>query len=91
LVDLEDVRLNAKEGIHAASAGGVWQAVVFGFGGIRMTQFGPVACAKLPPNWTRLKFRLQWHNEWYDFDLQQTTDQIATSSAKLMASSLLRN
>ena len=91
LVDLEDVRLNAKEGIHAASAGGVWQAVVFGLGGIRMTQFGPVACAKLPPNWTRLKFRLQWHNEWYDFDLQQTTDQIATSSAKLMASSLLRN
>ncbi len=69
LVDLEDVRLNAGEGIHAASAGGVWQAVVFGFGGIRMTQFGPVACPNLPPHWTRLKFRLQWRNEWYDFDL----------------------
>ncbi|MBD2520626.1 glycoside hydrolase family 65 protein, partial [Nostoc sp. FACHB-973] len=69
LVDLEDVRLNASEGIHAASAGGVWQAVVFGFGGIRMTQFGPVACPNLPPHWTRLKFRLQWRNEWYDFDL----------------------
>jgi len=69
LVDLEDVRLNAGEGIHAASAGGVWQAVVFGFGGIRMTQFGPVACPNLPSHWTRLKFRLQWRNEWYDFDL----------------------
>ncbi|MGJ5634529.1 glycoside hydrolase family 65 protein [Nostoc sp. CALU 1950] len=74
LVDLEDVRLNAAEGIHAASAGGVWQAVVFGFGGIRMTQFGPVACPNLPPNWTRLKFRLQWRNEWYDFDLQAETE-----------------
>jgi beta-phosphoglucomutase len=73
LVDLEDVRLNAAEGIHGASAGGVWQAVVFGFGGIRITEFGPVACPKLPPNWTRLKFRLQWHNEWYDFDLQPAT------------------
>jgi kojibiose phosphorylase len=69
LVDLEDVRLNAGEGIHAASAGGVWQAVVFGFGGIRMTQFGPVACPNLPSHWTRLKFRLQWRDEWYDFDL----------------------
>ncbi|MHC5742295.1 MAG: glycoside hydrolase family 65 protein [Nostoc sp.] len=74
LVDLEDVRSNAAEGIHAASAGGVWQAVVFGFGGIRMTQFGPVACPNLPPNWTRLKFRLQWRNEWYDFDLQAETE-----------------
>ncbi|MDZ7963896.1 MAG: glycoside hydrolase family 65 protein [Nostoc sp. DedSLP03] len=74
LVDLEDVRLNAAEGIHAASAGGVWQAVVFGFAGIRMTQFGPVACPNLPPNWTRLKFRLQWRNEWYDFDLGTETE-----------------
>src|SRR5579883_116938 len=47
LVDLEDVRRNAAEGVHAASAGGVWQAVVFGFAGIRMTQFGPVACPNL--------------------------------------------
>jgi beta-phosphoglucomutase len=70
LVDLEDVRLNASEGIHGASAGGVWQAVVFGFGGIRMTQFGPVACPNLPANWTRLKFRLKWHNEWHEFDLR---------------------
>lgn len=74
LVDLEDVRRNAAEGIHAASAGGIWQAVIFGFGGIRMTQFGPVACPNLPPNWTRLKFRLQWRNEWYDFDL--TNDEV---------------
>jgi beta-phosphoglucomutase len=75
LVDLEDVRRNAGEGVHAASAGGVWQAVIFGFGGIRMTQFGPIACPNLPPNWTRLKFRLQWRNEWYDFDL--TADEVA--------------
>ncbi|QLE55881.1 glycoside hydrolase family 65 protein [Nostoc sp. TCL26-01] len=73
LVDLDDVRLNAGEGIHAASAGGIWQAVVLGFGGIRMTQFGPMACPNLPPTWKRLKFRLQWRNEWFDFDLQPET------------------
>jgi kojibiose phosphorylase len=82
LVDLEDVRRNAAEGIHAASAGGVWQAVVFGFGGIRMTQFGPVACPNLPPSWKRLKFRLHWRNEWYDFDLRQETEmEIANKQA----------
>ena len=89
LVDLEDVRRNAAEGIHAASAGGVWQAVIFGFAGIRMTQFGPVACPNLPSGWTRLKFRLQWCNEWYEFDLQpekiQTFADIAQTSDSAIA------
>jgi kojibiose phosphorylase len=69
MVDIDDVRSNAAEGIHAASAGGVWQAVVFGFGGIRFTEFGPIACPNLPSGWTRLKFRLFWRNQWYEFDL----------------------
>ncbi|MFQ4147062.1 glycoside hydrolase family 65 protein [Chlorogloeopsis sp. ULAP02] len=69
MVDLADVRRNAHEGIHAASAGGVWQAIIFGFAGVRLTNFGPIACPNLPPNWTRLKFRLKWRNEWHEFDL----------------------
>jgi len=72
LVDLEDVRGNAAEGIHAASAGGVWQSVVFGFGGVCMTPEGPVATPHLPPGWTRLKFRLQWRNQWYEFDMNHS-------------------
>ncbi len=76
LVDLEDVRLNAHEGIHAASAGSVWQAVIFGFGGIRMTQFGPIACPNLPNHWTRLKFRLKWRNEWHEFDLTNEQNKV---------------
>lgn len=68
LVDLGNVRLNANDGVHAASAGGVWQALIFGFGGVRMTESGPVASAKLPSNWKRLKFKLKWRNEWYKFD-----------------------
>lgn len=74
MVDLNDVRRNAHEGIHAASAGGVWQAVVYGFGGIKITADGPVAHPVLPPGWTRLKFRLKWRNQWYDFDLQPEQD-----------------
>ncbi len=69
MVDLADVRHNAHEGIHAASAGGVWQAVIFGFAGVRMTAFGPIACPNLPPHWRRLKFRLQWRHQWHEFDL----------------------
>jgi beta-phosphoglucomutase len=70
MVDLEDVRGNADEGIHGASAGGIWQAVIFGFGGIQLGEDQPIAKPHLPPNWTRLKFKLQWRGEWHEFDLQ---------------------
>jgi len=70
LVDLEDVRGNAASGIHAASAGGVWQAAIFGFGGIRLTDACPVATPRLPPGWTRLRFRLWHRGQWYEFDLK---------------------
>jgi len=73
LVDLEDVRGNAGEGIHAASTGGVWQAVVFGFAGVRLTETGPIVeNPHLPPNWTRIKFRLCWRKQWYKFDISST-------------------
>ncbi len=70
MVDLEDVRDNAADGIHGASAGGLWQAAVFGFGGVQLTPEGPVATPHLPPGWTRLRFRMHWRGEWHDFDLR---------------------
>ncbi|MCD4737818.1 MAG: glycoside hydrolase family 65 protein [Anaerolineae bacterium] len=67
--DLEDVRGNAWAGIHGASAGGLWQAVIFGFGGVREEEGRLVAHPQLPSGWTRLKFQLQYRGEWYAFDL----------------------
>ena len=68
--DLQDVRGNAHEGIHAATAGGIWQAVVFGFGGIRLTDEGLTATPRLPQGWTRLRFRLHYRGQVHDFDLR---------------------
>jgi beta-phosphoglucomutase len=69
LVDLADNRGNTGDGIHAAAAGGVWQAVVFGFGGIQLGESGPVATPHLPPTWTYLKFKLHWRGTWHSFNL----------------------
>ncbi len=56
--DLRDVRGNAGDGIHAASAGGVWQAVVFGFGGLRIHPDGTWEVhPRLPKHWQQLTFR----------------------------------
>ncbi|HEY9852841.1 MAG TPA: beta-phosphoglucomutase [Leptolyngbyaceae cyanobacterium] len=80
LVDLEDTRKNAAEGIHGASAGGIWQAVVFGFGGIKLTENGPIANPHFPPSWRRLQFKLHWRGNWHEFDLHSTSSANAMNS-----------
>ncbi|MGE5252236.1 MAG: glycoside hydrolase family 65 protein [Bacteroidota bacterium] len=61
--DLRDVRGNAGDGIHGASAGGTWQAVVFGFAGLRVTTDGWSTRPHLPKRWSRLAFRFMQHGE----------------------------
>ncbi|MGB3375717.1 MAG: glycosyl hydrolase family 65 protein [Microbacterium sp.] len=60
-VDLGDLHHNASDGVHVASAGGVWTALVSGFGGMRdhdgLLSFDP----RLPADWPELSFPLQWH------------------------------
>jgi trehalose/maltose hydrolase-like predicted phosphorylase len=55
--DLYDVRGNAGDGIHGASAGGIWQAVVFGFAGLRFHDSGWTTRPRLPAHWNRLSFK----------------------------------
>ncbi len=81
LVDLEDTRGNTADGIHAASAGGIWQAIVFGFAGIQLKDCGPVATPHLPPTWTRLKFKLHWRGTCHSFDLSPSGSQAPDSQA----------
>ncbi len=58
--DLEDVRGNAADGIHGASAGGLWQAVVFGFGGLHIAGGSWQLQPHLPAHWKRLRFKFVW-------------------------------
>lgn len=59
-VDLDDLHRNSSDGVHIASAGGVWMAVVHGFAGMRdagrRLSFDP----RLPAHWGRLHFKLGW-------------------------------
>ncbi len=61
--DLYDVRGNAADGIHAASAGGLWQAAAMGFGGLTLSPTGWAVEARLPSHWTRLAFSFFYHGE----------------------------
>jgi kojibiose phosphorylase len=61
--DLRDVRGNAGDGIHGASAAGTWQTVVFGFGGLRFDANGWHTRPRLPRHWRKLSFRFNYHGQ----------------------------
>ena len=61
--DLYDVRGNADDGIHAASAGGLWQGVVFGFAGLRLAGEEIVVKPRLPAHWKRVSFAIRYRGE----------------------------
>jgi alpha,alpha-trehalose phosphorylase len=60
LMDLADVSGNMTDGVHVASAAGVWQALVFGFGGVREYDGELSITPHLPPSWDSLTFPLQF-------------------------------
>jgi kojibiose phosphorylase len=72
LVDLNDLRLNTEHGIHGATAGAVWQAVVFGFGGLCLTDQGITATPRLPAHWQRLRFKLFERGQQREFVFENT-------------------
>ncbi|WP_246050962.1 glycoside hydrolase family 65 protein [Nocardioides guangzhouensis] len=67
-IDMADTAGNLRDGVHVASAGGTWMAIVYGFGGYRWrdTSFAPI----LPTRANRLRFPLQIKGSQLDVDIQ---------------------
>lgn len=62
-LDLKDLRLNTEHGIHGATAGAMWLALVFGFGGLQLTHQEFKTHPRLPSHWQRLRFKLFDHGK----------------------------
>lgn len=68
-VDLADLHNNAADGVHVASAGGVWTSLVSGFGGMR-DHYGELSFdPRLPEAWPSLEYVLHWHGTRLDIRL----------------------
>ncbi len=57
-IDLDDLKGNVRDGIHAAACGGVWQAVAFGFVGMSLDERDELQIKpKLPAHWRSVTLR----------------------------------
>lgn len=60
-LDLDDLHGNASHGAHMAAMAGTWQALVWGFGGLRIGDDGTLRLRPtLPGAWRGYHFTLQW-------------------------------
>lgn len=70
-IDLGENMKSSNEGIHSASIGGIWQCIVYGFGGVRMVNGDLRIEPKLPESWKELKFTIHWKGQ----ELRLTIDK----------------
>jgi maltose phosphorylase len=79
-LDLDDYNHEVREGLHITSMGGTWMSVVYGFGGLRLTEnmlhFDPV----VPENWQSLSFRIMFRENMLHIKINKTSVEIANES-----------
>ena len=79
-IDLGDAMGNASGGVHAAAMGSLWQAVIFGVGGVRAAPDHDEALLiepRLLPTWRHLGFPLSWRGRQLDVHIEPTGIEVA--------------
>lgn len=75
-LDLSNVMDNSMLGVHPATMGGTWQALVFGFLGVRFSDAGPQAdvhaAQRLPSGWERVELALAYRSRTYAVKVART-------------------
>ena len=74
-LDLKNVMRNtAKEGIHTASLGATWQAMVLGFGGLSVQDGTLNAVNRLPPGIRKIRYRFYHRGTHYQVTLRENRE-----------------
>jgi trehalose/maltose hydrolase-like predicted phosphorylase len=61
-IDLDDLTGTTASGLHLATMGGLWQALAFGFAGVRPRRDRLAVDPRLPPEWDALELRLRFRD-----------------------------
>lgn len=62
-IDLDDLTASTSGGLHLATIGGLWQALVFGFAGVRPKAGRLLVDPRLPTEWNALELGLRFRGQ----------------------------
>ena len=75
-MDISNLYGNTKEGIHGASLGGTWQAVIFGFAGVSIDKERLCVNPGMPHSWKKMVFSLLWKGDMLELELTNNTIEV---------------
>ncbi len=81
-IDLDDLTGSTAGGVHLATMGGLWQALVFGFAGVRPRNGALIVHPMLPERWDALELRLFFRG--HPLALRIDHDEVSLSGAGLV-------
>lgn len=81
-IDLMDTHGNTKDGIHVANMGGVYMAIVYGFGGLRIKEDGLHLAPVLPKQWSGYSFHLRHENSLFEVAVKRDSCEITMLEGK---------
>ncbi|NLC99125.1 MAG: glycoside hydrolase family 65 protein [Actinomycetales bacterium] len=82
-IDLADRHHNAADGVHVASAGGVWNMLVFGFGGFRDHGGQYTYDPRIPAAWDDFSYRVTLRGTRVRVAITQTQIRFTIESERL--------
>jgi len=80
-IDLGNTMGNAAGGVHVAAIGGLWQAMVFGFGGCSAASDAVTFQPQLLPEWAGISFPLQWRGRRVRVSMEHDAFQLSLRAA----------
>ncbi len=92
-LDLDDYNNEVEEGLHITSMAGTWMSIVEGFGGMRivnnMLSFSP----KIPKEWSKYSFKVNFRNKTIKVNVHQSEtffEVEGTSEIKILVNGQLK-
>ena len=80
--DISNLYGNTHEGIHAASLGGTWQAVIYGFAGVSIKKDKLQVNPRMPRTWNKIIFSFRWQACVFKFEVNNNIVQVRALSLK---------
>ncbi|HET8651777.1 MAG TPA: glycosyl hydrolase family 65 protein [Gaiellaceae bacterium] len=75
-LDLDDLTGSTAGGLHLATMGGVWQALAFGFAGVRPSGDRLVVDPRLPPRWNGLELALRFRGRPFRLSIRRRAVEV---------------
>jgi len=81
-LDIDDINMEVKEGLHITSMAGTWLSIVEGFAGLKVRKQKLYINPQIPPAWDSYSFMIRFRNELMRISIDESRLKVENLSDK---------